>query len=225
MIENMHAINDAITNTTSQNALHFKWVSCTLPSGGSVEIKFHPPASKDGAMVGHDSGAPVGGGDVVLGVVKMLMTSHELDFPCVGIGAAIIDLEGAASEGAALMPAPPGVAVGIGGADAADDSSGVGATSPEEFVDNGPCVVKPALPGVSIGGRRVGIGGIDGIGAAAAGYPAGVDLMGGAASIELGLLHRCLHLPLVVPMRLTWAAVVRWAGTSTALPRRQLCQI
>ena len=134
MIENMHAINDAITNTTSQSALHFKRVSCTSPSGGSVEIGIHPPASKDGAraasmpaqassssMVGHDLGAPVGGGDVVLGVVKMLMTSHELDFPCVGIGAAIIDLEGAASEGAASMPAPPGVAVGIGGADAADD--------------------------------------------------------------------------------------------------------
>ena len=49
----------------------------------------------------------------------------ELDGPCVGIGAARIDLEGAASEGAASMPAPPGVAVGIGGADAADDS-GVG---------------------------------------------------------------------------------------------------
>ena len=116
MIENKHAINDAITNTTSQSALHFKRVSCTSPSGGSVEIKSHPPSSKDGAMVGHDSGAPVGGGDVVL------MTSHSLDFPCVGIGAAIIDLEGAAWEGAASMPAPPGVAVGIGGADAADDS-------------------------------------------------------------------------------------------------------
>ena len=42
------------------------------------------------------------------------MASHELDGPCVGIGAASIDLEGAASEGAASMPAPPGVAVGIG---------------------------------------------------------------------------------------------------------------
>ena len=159
-------------------------------------------------------GAPVGGGDVVLGVVKMLMSSHELDDPSVGTGAASIDLEGAASEGAASMPAPPGVAVGIGGADAADDSSGVGGSSQEEVVDNGPCGVKPALPGVAIGGAdavdhvmgskcpgishkdeeldgpcgggRVGIGGIDGIGAAAAGYPAGVDLMGGAASIELG---------------------------------------
>ena len=74
------------------------------------------------------------------------MASHELDGPCVGIGAASIDLEGAASEGAASMPAPPGVAVGIGGADAADDS-GVGGSSQEEVVDNGPCGVKPALPG------------------------------------------------------------------------------
>ena len=73
------------------------------------------------------------------------MASHELDGPCVGIGAASIDLEGAASEGALSMPAPPGVAVGIGGADAADDSSGVGGSSrissQEEVVDNGPCGV------------------------------------------------------------------------------------
>ena len=81
--------------------------------------------------MGHDLGAPVGGGDVVLGVVKMLMTSHDLDGPCVGIGAASIDLEGAASEGAASMPAPPGVAVGIGGGDAADDS-GMGAAPPKK---------------------------------------------------------------------------------------------
>jgi len=59
---------------------------------------------------------PLEGGDVVLGVVKMLMSSHELDGPCVGIGAASIDLEGAASEGAALMPAPPmGGATPMGG--------------------------------------------------------------------------------------------------------------
>ena len=95
----------------------------------------------------------------MLGVVKMLMSSHELDGPSVGIGAASIDLEGAASEGAASMPAPPGVAVGIGGADAADDSSGVGGSSQEEVVDNGPC---------GVGGGRVGIG--------AAGSPAGSDL-------------------------------------------------
>ena len=114
-----------------------------------------PAQASSSSMVGHDLGAPVGGGDVVLGVVKMLMTSHDLDGPCVGIGAASIDLEGAASEGAASMPAPPGVAVGIGGADAADDSSGVGGSSQEEVVDNGPC----------------GVGGIG-----AAGSPAGSDL-------------------------------------------------
>ena len=55
------------------------------------------------------------------------------------------------------MPASPGVAVGIGGADAADDSSGVEGSSQEEVVDNGSC---------GVGGGRVGIG--------AAGGPAGV---------------------------------------------------
>ena len=72
-------------------------------------------------------------------VVHMLISSHELDGPCVSIGAASIDLEDAASEGAASMPAPLGVAVGIGRADAADDSSGVGGSSQEEVVDNDIC--------------------------------------------------------------------------------------
>ena len=63
--------------------------------------------------------------------------------------------QSAAAALSASMPAPPGVAVGIGGADAADDSSGVGGSSQEEVVDNGPC----------------GVGGIG-----AAGSPAGSDL-------------------------------------------------
>ena len=48
-----------------------------------------PAQASSSSMVGHDLGAPVGGGDVVLGVVKMLMTSHELDFPSGMVGSAV----------------------------------------------------------------------------------------------------------------------------------------
>ena len=59
--------------------------------------------------------------------VQLCHTYYYCHGPCVGIGAASIDLEGAASEGAASMPAPPVVAVGI--------------SSQEEVVDNESCGV------------------------------------------------------------------------------------
>ena len=91
--------------------------------------------------------------------------------PCVGIGAASIDLEGAASEGAASMPAPPGVAVGI--------------SSKEEVVDNGPSGVSHKDKELE-GAASIELGGAASMPAPPVGGADAVDMGGGGCTMAGG---------------------------------------